>query len=160
MRDVRIRPAGNGSLNMRATDALSSYVRASAGPIASNPSVHQRLRSQVSRSARPRNPGRARWPDRCLQRFAWAFITLLSGNPDPPDISEREQARLVAKYQALLAFAQPSRPAEVLAGHLGPFAPSRPPAANVWLNVVDRPVPRPAPLGLVIANVADHDQPR
>lgn len=33
-------------------------------------------------------------------------------------------------------------------------------AANVWLHVVDRPLPRPAPLGLVIADLADHDGPR
>jgi hypothetical protein len=31
---------------------------------------------------------------------------------------------------------------------------------NVWLHVVDRAVPRPAPLGLVIADLADHDGPR
>jgi excisionase family DNA binding protein len=31
---------------------------------------------------------------------------------------------------------------------------------NVWLHVVDRAVPSPAPLGLVIADLADHDRPR
>jgi hypothetical protein len=33
-------------------------------------------------------------------------------------------------------------------------------AANVWLHVADRPLPRPAPLGLVIADLADQDGPR
>jgi excisionase family DNA binding protein len=33
-------------------------------------------------------------------------------------------------------------------------------AANVWLHVAERPLSRPAPLGLVIADLADHDGPR
>jgi hypothetical protein len=33
-------------------------------------------------------------------------------------------------------------------------------AANVCLHVADRPLPRPAPLGLVIADLADQDGPR
>jgi hypothetical protein len=33
-------------------------------------------------------------------------------------------------------------------------------AVNVWLHVVDRVLGRPAPLGLVIADLADHDGPR
>lgn len=32
--------------------------------------------------------------------------------------------------------------------------------ANVWLHIVDRPLARPAPLGLVIADLADHDRAR
>ena len=31
---------------------------------------------------------------------------------------------------------------------------------NVWLHVVERPVPRPAPIGLVLADLALHDGPR
>ncbi|MDA8118360.1 MAG: helix-turn-helix domain-containing protein [Actinomycetota bacterium] len=31
---------------------------------------------------------------------------------------------------------------------------------NVWLHVVERPIPRPAPLGLVIADLARRDGPR
>lgn len=31
---------------------------------------------------------------------------------------------------------------------------------NVWLHVVERPVPRPAPFGLVLADLALHDGPR
>ena len=31
---------------------------------------------------------------------------------------------------------------------------------NVWLHVVERPIPRPAPLGLVLADLARHDGPR
>jgi excisionase family DNA binding protein len=31
---------------------------------------------------------------------------------------------------------------------------------NVWLHIVDRPLVRPAPLGLVIADLADHDRAR
>lgn len=32
--------------------------------------------------------------------------------------------------------------------------------ANVWLHIVDRPLARPVPLGLVIADLADHDRAR
>jgi hypothetical protein len=32
--------------------------------------------------------------------------------------------------------------------------------ANVWLHVVDRPIARPVPLGLVLADLADHRGPR
>jgi hypothetical protein len=32
--------------------------------------------------------------------------------------------------------------------------------ANVWIHIVDHPLPRPAPLGLVIADLADHDRAR
>lgn len=31
---------------------------------------------------------------------------------------------------------------------------------NVWLHVVERPIPHPAPLGLVIADLAGHNGPR
>ena len=31
---------------------------------------------------------------------------------------------------------------------------------NVWLHVVERTIPRPAPLGLVLADLASHDSPR
>ena len=38
------------------------------------------------------------------------------------------------------------------------MAPVNP--ANVWFHVVARPLARPAPLGLVIADLADHDRAR
>lgn len=45
---------------------------------------------------------------------------------------------------------------QLMADHL--MAAVRP--ANVWVHVADRPLPRPAPLGLVIADLADHDGAR
>jgi excisionase family DNA binding protein len=54
------------------------------------------------------------------------------------------------------AYVRPGHVERLMADHL--MAPVSP--ANVWLHVVDRPLARPAPLGLVIADVADHDQPR
>lgn len=45
---------------------------------------------------------------------------------------------------------------QLVADHLmAPIGPT-----NVWLRVIDRPLPRPAPLGLVIADLADHDGAR
>ncbi len=43
-----------------------------------------------------------------------------------------------------------------MADHL--MAALNPP--NAWLHVVDRPLERPVPLGLVIADLADHDRAR
>jgi hypothetical protein len=145
-------------------------------------------------------------------RIAWAFISLLSGEP-AADISDREVARLERKWGTLLASPQPAlllrswlpsraqllrlavSPSEVdellkdprlvpsgisdgrsemsagrevegyvrrsdvgrlMADHL--MAAGNP--ANAWIHLVDRPLPRPAPLGLVIADLADHDGAR
>lgn len=145
-------------------------------------------------------------------RIAWAFISLLSGEP-APDISDRELARLETKLLTLLASPRPAvllrswlrsraqllrlavspsdvdellkdprllpsgisdarsemsagrevegyvRPGDVgqlMADHL--MATVDP--AHAWVHVVDRPLSRPAPLGLVIADLADHDRAR
>lgn len=53
-------------------------------------------------------------------------------------------------------YVRPSDVGQLTADHL--MAPVNP--ANVWLHVVDRPLQRPAPLGLVIADLADHDGAR
>jgi hypothetical protein len=53
-------------------------------------------------------------------------------------------------------YVHPADVASLMAEHL--MAEVTP--TNVWLHVVDRPVPSPAPLGLVIADLADHDRPR
>ncbi len=45
---------------------------------------------------------------------------------------------------------------QLMADHL--MAALNPP--NAWLHVVDRPLERPVPLGLVIADLADHDRAR
>jgi excisionase family DNA binding protein len=54
------------------------------------------------------------------------------------------------------AYARPGDVEQLMADHL--MAAVNP--ANVWLHVVDRLLPRPAPLGLVIADLADHDRAR
>ena len=54
------------------------------------------------------------------------------------------------------AYVRPSDVEQLMADYL--MAPVNP--ANVWLHVVDRPLARPAPLGLVIADLADHDRAR
>lgn len=54
------------------------------------------------------------------------------------------------------AYVRPRDVEQLMADHL--MAPVNP--ANVWLHVVDRPLARPAPLGLVIADLADHDRAR
>jgi hypothetical protein len=54
------------------------------------------------------------------------------------------------------AYVRPGDVEQVMADHL--MAAVNP--ANVWLHVVDRLLPRPAPLGLVIADLADHDRAR
>jgi hypothetical protein len=146
------------------------------------------------------------------QRIAWAFIARLSGEP-VADVSDRELARLEAKYRTLLASPWPAvllrswlrsraqllrlavspsevgdlledprlvasgisdarsgmsagreaeayvRPGDVehlIADHLLAALNS----CNVWLHVVDRPIARPVPIGLVIADLADHDRAR
>jgi hypothetical protein len=53
-------------------------------------------------------------------------------------------------------YVRPSDVGQLTADYL--MAPVNP--ANVWLHVVDRPLQRPAPLGLVIADLADHDGAR
>lgn len=53
-------------------------------------------------------------------------------------------------------YVQPGDVGQLAADHL--MAPVSPP--NVWLHVVDRVLQRPAPLGLVIADLADHDRAR
>lgn len=54
------------------------------------------------------------------------------------------------------AYVRPRDVEQLMADHL--MVPANP--ANVWLHVVDRPLARPAPLGLVIADLADHDRAR
>ena len=54
------------------------------------------------------------------------------------------------------AYARPRDVEQLVDDHL--MAEANP--ANVWLHVVDRPLARPAPLGLVIADLADHDRAR
>ena len=54
------------------------------------------------------------------------------------------------------AYVRPGDVEQLMADHL--MAAVNP--ANVWLHVVDRPLARPAPLGLVIADLADHDRAR
>lgn len=54
------------------------------------------------------------------------------------------------------AYVRPGDVEQLMADHL--MAAVNP--ANVWLHVVDRPVARPAPIGLVIADLADHDRAR
>ncbi len=54
------------------------------------------------------------------------------------------------------AYARPRDVEQLVDDHL--MAEANP--ANVWLHVVDRPLTRPAPLGLVIADLADHDRAR
>jgi excisionase family DNA binding protein len=54
------------------------------------------------------------------------------------------------------AYVRPDDVERLLVDHL--MAEVRP--ANVWLHIVDRQLERPAPLGLVIADLADHDRAR
>ena len=54
------------------------------------------------------------------------------------------------------AYVRPGDVEQLMADHL--MAAVNP--ANVWLHVVARPLARPAPLGLVIADLADHDRAR
>ena len=54
------------------------------------------------------------------------------------------------------AYVRPGDLEQLMADHL--MAAVNP--ANVWLYVIDRPLARPAPLGLVIADLADHDRAR
>jgi excisionase family DNA binding protein len=54
------------------------------------------------------------------------------------------------------AYVRPGDVEQITADHL--MAVVNP--ANVWLHVVDRPLARPVPLGLVIADLADHDRAR
>ena len=54
------------------------------------------------------------------------------------------------------AYVRPGDVEQLMTDHL--MAAVNP--ANVWLHVVDRPLPRSAPLGLVIADLADHDRAR
>lgn len=54
------------------------------------------------------------------------------------------------------AYVRPGDVEQLMADHL--MAAVNP--ANVWLHIVDLPLPRPAPLGLVIADLADHDRAR
>jgi excisionase family DNA binding protein len=54
------------------------------------------------------------------------------------------------------AYVRPGDVEHLMADHL--MAAVNP--ANVWLHVVDRPLARPGPLGLVVADLADHDRAR
>ena len=54
------------------------------------------------------------------------------------------------------AYVRPGDVGQLMADHL--MAAVNP--ANVWLHVVDRPLPRPARSVLVIADLADHDRAR
>ena len=54
------------------------------------------------------------------------------------------------------AYVRPGDVEQLMADHL--MAALNPP--NAWLHVVDRPLERPVPLGLVIADLADHDRAR
>lgn len=54
------------------------------------------------------------------------------------------------------AYVRPGDVEQLMADHL--MAAVIP--ANVWLHVVDRPIARPVPIGLVIADLADHDRAR
>lgn len=54
------------------------------------------------------------------------------------------------------AYVRPGDLEQLMADHL--MAAVNP--ANVWLYVIDRALARPAPLGLVIADLADHDRAR
>jgi excisionase family DNA binding protein len=54
------------------------------------------------------------------------------------------------------AYVRPGDVEQLMADHL--MAAVNP--ANVWLHVVDRPIVRPVPIGLVIADLADHDRAR
>jgi hypothetical protein len=51
---------------------------------------------------------------------------------------------------------RPSDVDNVMADHL--IAAVNP--AKVWLHNVDRPLARPAPIGLVVADLTDHDRAR
>jgi hypothetical protein len=52
-----------------------------------------------------------------------------------------------------------ARPSDVRA-LMGDFLMAELVEGNVWLRTTDRPLPRPVPVGLVIADLADHDAPR
>jgi hypothetical protein len=94
--------------------------------------------------------------------------TLLRLAAPPSDLKELlDDARVVpsgisdlrsgmSAGQEVEGYVHPGDVAVLMAEHL--MADVNP--ENVWLHIVDRPVPRPAPLGLVIADLADHDGPR
>ncbi|MGH9130912.1 MAG: helix-turn-helix domain-containing protein [Acidimicrobiales bacterium] len=145
-------------------------------------------------------------------RIAWAFISLVSG--EPVEVSDRERRRLQAKLAELSSAERPAdllrswlrlraerirlaappsdlaelvadprvvrsgisdprsgmsagREAELYAqpgqvkGLLDEYlmAPD-PSAGNVWLHVCAQALKLPAPMGLVMADLADHDGPR